>query len=105
MMSTHTHYGRICPVETPEGQNIGLINTLSTYAKMNHLGLLEAPYKKVVKGQVTDEIVYLTATQEEHLVIAPGSTQVDKNGNIVNELIEGEKRYRDTISPIKKRSI
>ncbi|MFP4487656.1 MAG: DNA-directed RNA polymerase subunit beta/beta', partial [Campylobacterales bacterium] len=66
-----THYGRICPIETPEGQNIGLINTLSTFAKVNDLGFVEAPYKKVKDGKVTDEIVYLTATQEEGLVIAP----------------------------------
>ncbi|WP_169974394.1 MULTISPECIES: DNA-directed RNA polymerase subunit beta [unclassified Campylobacter] len=83
-----THYGRICPVETPEGQNIGLINTLSTYAKVNNLGFVEAPYKKVVDGKVTDEIVYLTATQEENIVIAPASTLIDDNGYIVEDLIE-----------------
>ena len=83
-----THYGRICPVETPEGQNIGLINTLSTYAKVNNLGFVEAPYKKVVDGKVTDEIVYLTATQEENLVIAPASTALDESGYIVEDLIE-----------------
>ncbi|MCR4942022.1 MAG: DNA-directed RNA polymerase subunit beta [Campylobacter sp.] len=83
-----THYGRICPVETPEGQNIGLINTLSTYAKVNELGFVEAPYKKVVDGKVTDEIVYITATQEEGNVIAPASTLVDENGMIVEDLLE-----------------
>jgi DNA-directed RNA polymerase subunit beta len=83
-----THYGRICPVETPEGQNIGLINTLSTFAKVNNLGFIEAPYKKVVEGIVSDEISYYTATQEEGLVIAPGSTKVDENGKIVETLIE-----------------
>ncbi|ALF45139.1 MULTISPECIES: DNA-directed RNA polymerase subunit beta [Campylobacter] len=83
-----THYGRICPVETPEGQNIGLINTLSTYAKVNDLGFVEAPYKKVVDGKVIDEIVYLTATQEEGNVIAPASTKLDENGYIVEDLIE-----------------
>lgn len=83
-----THYGRICPVETPEGQNIGLINTLSTYAKVNELGFVEAPYKRVVDGRVTDEIVYLTATQEEGNVIAAASTKLDENGNIVEDLIE-----------------
>lgn len=83
-----THYGRICPVETPEGQNIGLINTLSTYAKVNNLGFVEAPYKRVVDGKVTDEIVYLTATQEENSVIAPASTLIDDNGYIVEDLIE-----------------
>jgi DNA-directed RNA polymerase subunit beta len=83
-----THYGRICPVETPEGQNIGLINTLSTYSKVNDLGFIEAPYKKVVEGKVTDEIIYLTATQEEGLIIAPGSTKVDEKGKILEHLIE-----------------
>ncbi|AQW86547.1 DNA-directed RNA polymerase, beta subunit [Campylobacter pinnipediorum subsp. caledonicus] len=83
-----THYGRICPVETPEGQNIGLINTLSTYAKVNDLGFVEAPYKKVVDGKVIDEIVYLTATQEENNVIAPASTGLDKNGYIIEDLLE-----------------
>jgi DNA-directed RNA polymerase subunit beta len=84
-----THYGRICPVETPEGQNIGLINTLSTYSKVNDLGFIETPYKKVVDGKVTDEIEYYTATQEEGKVIAPGSTKLDKNGKITDALIEG----------------
>jgi len=82
-----THYGRICPIETPEGQNIGLINTLATYAKVNDLGFIEAPYNKVVDGVIQDEIVYLTATQEEDLVIAPASTEV-KDRTIVHELIE-----------------
>lgn len=83
-----THYGRICPVETPEGQNIGLINTLSTYAKVNDLGFVEAPYKKVENGKVSNEIVYLTATQEEGLVIAAASTKIDEKGNIVEEFVE-----------------
>ncbi len=83
-----THYGRICPIETPEGQNIGLINTLATYAKVNDLGFIEAPYKVVKDRQVTDEIVYITATQEEDKIIAPASTKVDENGYIVDELIE-----------------
>ncbi|MBN2963507.1 DNA-directed RNA polymerase subunit beta [Sulfurospirillum sp. T05] len=83
-----THYGRICPVETPEGQNIGLINTLATYAKVNDLGFVEAPYRKVVDGVTTNEIVYITATQEEGLVIAPASTKVDENNMILEDLIE-----------------
>jgi len=83
-----THYGRICPIETPEGQNIGLINTLATYAKVNDLGFIEAPYKVVKNRKVTDEIVYLTATQEENKVIAPASTKLDEDGNIVGDYIE-----------------
>ena len=86
-----THYGRICPIETPEGQNIGLINTLATYAKVNNLGFVEAPYKKVENGKVLDEVVYLTATQEEGLVIAPASARIDENGFILDELLEARK--------------
>ncbi len=83
-----THYGRICPIETPEGQNIGLINTLATYAKVNDMGFIETPYRVVKDAVVTDEIVYLTATQEEGKIIAPASTKVDEDGKIVEELIE-----------------
>ncbi|MEA3497467.1 MAG: DNA-directed RNA polymerase subunit beta, partial [Campylobacterota bacterium] len=84
-----THYGRICPVETPEGQNIGLINTLSTYSKVNELGFIETPYKKVIDGVVTDEIEYYTAIQEEGKTIAPGSTKLTKEGKIADALVEG----------------
>jgi DNA-directed RNA polymerase beta subunit len=73
-----THYGRICPVETPEGQNIGLINTLATYAKVNTHGFIEAPYKIVKNGVITEEIVYLTATQEEGHIIASSSNKIDE---------------------------
>jgi DNA-directed RNA polymerase subunit beta len=83
-----THYGRICPVETPEGQNIGLINTLSTYSKVNDLGFIETPYRKVIDGVVTDEIEYYTATQEEGKVIAPGSTKLTKDGKLAEVLTE-----------------
>ncbi|MBD3791011.1 MAG: DNA-directed RNA polymerase subunit beta [Campylobacterales bacterium] len=83
-----THYGRICPIETPEGQNIGLINTLATYSKVNELGFIEAPYKVVKDGKVTNEIIYVTATQEEDKCIAPASTIVDEKGKIVGDLIE-----------------
>jgi DNA-directed RNA polymerase beta subunit len=86
-----THYGRICPIETPEGQNIGLINTLTTYARVNEHGFIEAPYKVVKDGKVTDEVVYITATQEEGKVIAPASTELDENGFIKEELIEARK--------------
>lgn len=83
-----THYGRICPIETPEGQNIGLINTLSTFTRVNDLGFIEAPYKKVVDGKVTDQIVYLTATQEDGHIIAPASAKVSDKGVIIEDLIE-----------------
>ena len=86
-----THYGRICPVETPEGQNIGLINTLSTYSKVNDMGFIEAPYRKVENGKITNEIVYLTAAQEEGHSIAPATTALAENGMIKDDLIETRK--------------
>jgi DNA-directed RNA polymerase subunit beta len=87
-----SHYGRICPIETPEGQNIGLVNTLSIYAKVNEYGFIEAPYRIVKDGRVTDEIVYLTATQEEEKVIAPASVKIDeKTGEILEDLVEARK--------------
>ncbi len=99
-----THYGRICPIETPEGQNIGLINTLATYAKVNELGFIEAPYNKVVDGVIQDEIVYLTATQEEDLVIAPASTKV-VDRKIVDELIETRCNGEIVLNETKKVSL
>lgn len=86
-----THYGRICPIETPEGQNIGLINTISTFTRVNDLGFIEAPYKKVINGKVTSDITYITASQEEGLVIAPASTKLDVNNFIQEDLIEARK--------------
>jgi len=87
-----SHYGRICPIETPEGQNIGLVNTLSIYAKVNEFGFIEAPYRVVKDGRVTDEIVYLTATQEEEKVIAPASVKIDEEtGVILDDLVEARK--------------
>ena len=86
-----THYGRICPIETPEGQNIGLINTLATYSKVNEHGFIEAPYNIVKDGVVQfgpENVVYLTATQEEGVTIAAASNKVDENGNFVEDLIE-----------------
>jgi DNA-directed RNA polymerase subunit beta len=82
-----THYGRICPIETPEGQNIGLINTLAMYAKVNEHGFIEAPYKVMKDGKVTHEVVYLTATQEEGKMIAAASNKLDENGQFVEDLI------------------
>jgi len=82
-----THYGRICPVETPEGQNIGLINTLATYSKVNEHGFIEAPYKVMRDGKVTSEVIYLTATQEEGKMIAAASNKLDKDGQFIDEII------------------
>jgi DNA-directed RNA polymerase subunit beta len=82
-----THYGRICPIETPEGQNIGLINTLATYSKVNEHGFIEAPYKVMKDGKITSEVVYLTATQEEGKMIAAASNILDENNQFEEGLI------------------
>jgi DNA-directed RNA polymerase subunit beta len=82
-----THYGRICPIETPEGPNIGLINSLSTYAKINKYGFIESPYKKVKNGIVEDKIQYLSAMEETKYTIAQANTKLDKNGKIIEELV------------------
>ena len=82
-----THYGRICPIETPEGPNIGLINSLSTYAKINKYGFIESPYKRVKNGVVQDKVEYLSAMDETKFTIAQANTKIDKNGKIVEELV------------------
>ncbi len=82
-----THYGRICPIETPEGPNIGLINSLSTYAKINKYGFIESPYKKVKDGIVQDKVEYLSAMEETKFTIAQANTKLDKNGKIIEELV------------------
>ncbi|AOS43438.1 DNA-directed RNA polymerase subunit beta [Lacunisphaera limnophila] len=83
-----SHYGRICPIETPEGPNIGLINSLSTYARVNEFGFIEAPYRVVEKekGRVTDKVVYLTADQEEGKTIAQANAEVDDKGNFIGKV-------------------
>ena len=83
-----THYGRVCPIETPEGPNIGLINSLATYARTNDYGFLESPYRKVVKGKVTDHIDFLSAINEAEHVIAQASATLDKNMKFVDDLID-----------------
>ncbi len=82
-----THYGRICPIETPEGPNIGLINSLSTYAKINKYGFIESPYKRVKDGVVQDKVEYLSAMEETKYTIAQANTKLDKNNKIVEELV------------------
>ncbi len=82
-----THYGRVCPIETPEGPNIGLINSLSVYARTNNYGFLETPYRKVVDGKVTDHVDYLSAIEEGEFVIAQASVAVDENGKLVDGLV------------------
>jgi DNA-directed RNA polymerase subunit beta len=82
-----THYGRICPIETPEGPNIGLINSLSTYAKINKYGFIESPYKKVKNGIVEDKVEYLSAMEETKFTIAQANAKLDKSGKILEELV------------------
>jgi DNA-directed RNA polymerase subunit beta len=82
-----THYGRICPIETPEGPNIGLINSLATYARVNQYGFIESPYRKVQKGKVTDEVIYLSAMDEGRYTVAQANAELDKNGRLVEDLI------------------
>lgn len=82
-----SHYGRICPVETPEGPNAGLIGSLATHARVNEYGFIETPYRRVVGGRLTEEVVYLTADEEDRYRVAPGDVAVDANGNFLTELI------------------
>ena len=82
-----THYGRICPIETPEGPNIGLINSLATYARVNQYGFIESPYRKVEKGKVTDEVHYLSAMEEGRYTVAQANAALDKNGRFADDLI------------------
>ena len=82
-----THYGRVCPIETPEGPNIGLINSFASYSRTNQYGFIETPYRKVVNGKVTDEIVYLSAIDEAEHVIAQANVMLDKNNRFVDDLV------------------
>ena len=82
-----THYGRVCPIETPEGPNIGLINSMCTYARINEFGFIETPYRKVEKGVVTSQIDYLTATEEERYVIAQANAPLEASGKFSNDKV------------------
>jgi DNA-directed RNA polymerase subunit beta len=86
-----THYGRICPIETPEGPNIGLISSLSTYARTNEFGFIETPYRVVRESKVTDEIRFLTALEEEQVVIAQANAEIDRSGRFVQERVSARK--------------
>jgi DNA-directed RNA polymerase subunit beta len=87
----HTHYGRICPIETPEGPNIGLINSLATFARVNNYGFIETPYRKVVNGKITNEVKYFSAMEEIDFAIAPSTVIVDDNGIIRSDLVSCRK--------------
>jgi DNA-directed RNA polymerase subunit beta len=93
-----THYGRVCPIETPEGPNIGLINSLAIYARTNEYGFLETPYRKVTDGKVTDEIEYLSAIEEGDYVIAQASATIDAGGNLIDELVSARFQNEFTMS-------
>ncbi|MDX8464238.1 DNA-directed RNA polymerase subunit beta [Mesorhizobium sp. VK23B] len=82
-----THYGRICPIETPEGPNIGLINSLATFARVNKYGFIESPYRKIVNGKLTNEVVYLSAMEEAKHHVAQANAELDKNGSFVDEFV------------------
>jgi DNA-directed RNA polymerase subunit beta len=104
----YTHYGRMCPIETPEGPNIGLINSLASYARINEYGFVEAPYRKCDKSnpenpRVTDEVVYLTADEEDRYVVAQANEPIDENGYFVNANVSG--RFREETSTFAKRKI
>ena len=104
----YTHYGRMCPIETPEGPNIGLINSLATYARVNQYGFVEAPYRTIDKSdpanpRVTDEVVYLTADEEDNFIVAQANEPLDEDGHFVHNNISG--RFREETSSFQKRSI
>ena len=93
-----THYGRVCPIETPEGPNIGLINSLATFSRSNDYGFLESPYRRVTDGKVTDEVIYLSAIEEGEYVIAQANAEVDDDGNLVEDLVPIRHRNEFTVT-------
>jgi len=94
-----THYGRICPIETPEGPNIGLINSLATFARVNKYGFIETPYRKVVDGKVTDEVVYLSAMEEAKYHVAQANAQLDDKGGFKNDLVTARHAGNVSLTP------
>jgi DNA-directed RNA polymerase subunit beta len=94
-----THYGRMCPIETPEGPNIGLINSLATFARVNKYGFIETPYRKVVDGKVTDDVSYMSATEEMRHTVAQANASMNEDGSFGNELVSTRKNGDYTLSP------
>ncbi|MEO8529865.1 MAG: DNA-directed RNA polymerase subunit beta [Deltaproteobacteria bacterium] len=94
-----THYGRMCPIETPEGPNIGLINSLATFARVNKYGFIETPYRRVKDSTVTDEVVYMSATEEMRHTVAQANAELDKNGKFVQDLVSTRQSGDYTLSP------
>jgi DNA-directed RNA polymerase subunit beta len=97
-----THYGRICPIETPEGPNIGLIASLSTYARVNKLGFIESPYRKVRNGHVTDEVDFLSAVEEDRYVIAQASAELDEEGSFARDIVAARKGSEFLLVPVEE---
>jgi DNA-directed RNA polymerase subunit beta len=97
-----THYGRICPIETPEGPNIGLIASLSTYARVNKLGFIESPYRKVHNGHVTDEVDFLSAVEEDRYVIAQASAELDEEGRFTRDIVAARKGSEFLLVPVEE---
>ena len=95
-----THYGRMCPIETPEGPNIGLINSLATFARVNKYGFIETPYRVVNQGQVTDEVHYMSATEEMRHTVAQANATLDEGGKFINEMVNTRKSGDYTLSPV-----
>ncbi|MGA0617694.1 DNA-directed RNA polymerase subunit beta [Paracoccus sp. KR1-242] len=95
-----THYGRMCPIETPEGQNIGLINSLATFARVNKYGFIETPYRKVIEGHVTDDVVYMSATEEMRHTVAQANATLDENGKFVDELVSTRQAGDFMLNPV-----
>jgi DNA-directed RNA polymerase subunit beta len=93
-----THYGRVCPIETPEGPNIGLINSLAVYSRTNDYGFLETPYRKIVDGRVTDDVDYLSAIEEGEFVIAQANATVDADGRLTDDLVSSRHQNEFTLS-------
>ena len=94
-----THYGRICPIETPEGPNIGLINSLSTFARVNKYGFIETPYRKVIEGKVTGDVQYLSAMEEQKNTVAQASAETDASGQFVEDLVSARQNGEFVMSP------
>ncbi|SEP96456.1 DNA-directed RNA polymerase subunit beta [Lachnospiraceae bacterium RM5] len=104
----YSHYGRMCPIETPEGPNIGLINSLATYARINEYGFIEAPYRKLDKSDpknpiVTEEVVYLTADEEDRFIVAQANEPLDDEGHFINATVSG--RFREETSSFRKQNV
>jgi DNA-directed RNA polymerase subunit beta len=97
-----THYGRICPIETPEGPNIGLIASLSTYARVNKLGFIESPYRKVRNGRVTNEVDFLSAVEEDRYVIAQASAELDPDGRFARDIVAARKGSEFLLVPVEE---